>query len=295
MTIRDVTKATGLTRKAVEYYEQMALITPGRTDSGYRLYDEKAVATLREIALLRRLGLDVAEIREVLDAPDKTARLREVEIHMAIEEDRRALQRKGLSRLIASGYNVPATADYMSGEIDALSPIRERLLISFPGGYGLYLHLHFGRFLTGRVDSPEKQAAFDAIVGFLDSAAALDIPPEIETVTRTAYEAMRHIPGGSAALIEKAVEDIDGFLAENRETMEAYIAFRTSDDYAQSEAGRMQKLLLDFQSQMGYQEVFLPNMRLLSDSYSDYMTRMEAANARLLSHYPELGSIYPEN
>ena len=122
MTIRDVLKATGLTRKAVEYYEQQELITPARTNSGYRLYDEATVATLREIALLRRLGLKVIDIRSILQSPDKSARLRDIETHMATLEDRRSLQQKGLSRLIQSGYDIAATADYVGGELDALSP-----------------------------------------------------------------------------------------------------------------------------------------------------------------------------
>ena len=287
MTIRDVLKATGLTRKAVEYYEQQELITPARTNSGYRLYDEATVATLREIALLRRLGLEVIDIRSILQSPDKSARLRDIETHMATLEDRRSLQQKGLSRLIQSGYDIAATADYVGGELDALSPIRERLLLCFPGGFGLYLHLHFGRFLEGRVDTPEKQAAFDAIIDFLDNAASLDIPPELEAVTRTSYEAMRDIPGGSSGLVERAIDDVDAFLTENREVMESYIAFRTSADFADSVMGRMQQLLLDFQSQMGYREAFLPNMRILSDSYDDYVRRMEVANTKLLELHPE--------
>lgn len=68
MTVVEVTRRTGVTRKALRVYETMGLVRPARrTDAGYRLYDQEA---LRRIELINRgkvLGLALAEIERFLE------------------------------------------------------------------------------------------------------------------------------------------------------------------------------------------------------------------------------------
>lgn len=65
--VAEVGRRTGLSRKALRLYEAMGLVEPaGRTDAGYRLYDDEA---LRRIELVRRakvLGLSLNEAKEFL-------------------------------------------------------------------------------------------------------------------------------------------------------------------------------------------------------------------------------------
>lgn len=57
MLIGELAAAAGATPKAIRYYEQLGLIRPGRRANGYRDYPASAVAAIREIRDLARLGI----------------------------------------------------------------------------------------------------------------------------------------------------------------------------------------------------------------------------------------------
>ena len=75
MKIKEVAAQTGLTEKAIRFYESKKLITPqsyelnGRT---FRVYTEENIRTLTEIAVLRRAFFSVGQIQEILGDPCRT-------------------------------------------------------------------------------------------------------------------------------------------------------------------------------------------------------------------------------
>lgn len=65
--IDEVAKITELTKRTIRYYEDMELYTTVRTDSGYRLYTEEVIDTIKEIKDLRvKLGLTLIEIKKII-------------------------------------------------------------------------------------------------------------------------------------------------------------------------------------------------------------------------------------
>lgn len=63
----DLRAATGLPRTHLDFYLREGLILPtARTGSGYLLFDEAELATLRRIIAWRRDGLGIREIRQRL-------------------------------------------------------------------------------------------------------------------------------------------------------------------------------------------------------------------------------------
>jgi DNA-binding transcriptional MerR regulator len=63
-------RATGLTVRALHYYEEIGLLVPsGRSPAGHRLYDTADVARLYRISLLRRLGFPLDQVMAVLGDP----------------------------------------------------------------------------------------------------------------------------------------------------------------------------------------------------------------------------------
>jgi len=68
LTIGVAARATGLTVKAIRFYEEQGYVgTAPRTDSGYRLYDRIAVNRLRLIKRARQLGMALPEIGSLLE------------------------------------------------------------------------------------------------------------------------------------------------------------------------------------------------------------------------------------
>ncbi|WP_094397927.1 MerR family transcriptional regulator [Thermoanaerobacterium thermosaccharolyticum] len=66
--IEDVSIKTGLTKRAIRYYEDLNLIAPKRTDSGYRLYTDEDIDKIQKIISLKEsLGFSLAEIKNALD------------------------------------------------------------------------------------------------------------------------------------------------------------------------------------------------------------------------------------
>jgi len=65
--IGDLARRSGVTAKAIRYYEAQGLLPPPRrSPAGYRLYDEEALAHLGFVLRAKALGLSLQEIREVL-------------------------------------------------------------------------------------------------------------------------------------------------------------------------------------------------------------------------------------
>jgi MerR family transcriptional regulator, thiopeptide resistance regulator len=76
-SIGELAAAAGVSARTLRHYDDEGLLSPTRrSDAGYRRYDARAVGRLYEIVALRRLGLSVAEIRDLLrDGGDGTSRL----------------------------------------------------------------------------------------------------------------------------------------------------------------------------------------------------------------------------
>ena len=70
-TIGEVAARTGVPATALRYYEGIGLVTPaGRTDAGYRLYDDTSLARLAFIARAKQLGCTLEEVADLADAWD---------------------------------------------------------------------------------------------------------------------------------------------------------------------------------------------------------------------------------
>lgn len=71
LRIGEVAERLGLTTRTLRHYEDLGLLRPSeRSSSGYRLYDASSIARLRRIDALKRLGLSLDEIAEVIDVYD---------------------------------------------------------------------------------------------------------------------------------------------------------------------------------------------------------------------------------
>ena len=65
MLINEVESIVKLSKKSIRYYEEQGLIKPGRNDENkYRSYSEDDVTRLKEIKILRELGVTINDLKD---------------------------------------------------------------------------------------------------------------------------------------------------------------------------------------------------------------------------------------
>lgn len=97
-SIHELSRLSGVSTRTLRWYDEIGLLKPGRVAaSGYRYYGPAQVDRLQDILFYRALGVELARIRECLNAPDfdRLAALRE---HLAALQGQKA----GLEKLIQS-------------------------------------------------------------------------------------------------------------------------------------------------------------------------------------------------
>ena len=72
MKIGELADRTGVPQRMLRYYEQQDLLSPERSDNGYRSYREEDVDRVHRVRSLIRSGMPTRLIRIVLEMEDET-------------------------------------------------------------------------------------------------------------------------------------------------------------------------------------------------------------------------------
>lgn len=78
-TVKEVSDITGISVRTLHYYDEIGLLKPSaKSEAGYRLYDDKALETLKQVLFFREFGIPLKDIKSMLDDPavDKAQMLR---------------------------------------------------------------------------------------------------------------------------------------------------------------------------------------------------------------------------
>lgn len=108
MTLRELCRAYGISRRAVQGYEKQQLVRPsGRTDRGYLLYNRAAQQRICQIYQYQQFGFTVREIRRLFTLPPEALR-------------QALLQRR--SALLVQRTRLEEAIQQLSRQIDDLTP-----------------------------------------------------------------------------------------------------------------------------------------------------------------------------
>lgn len=282
MLIHEVCKKCNLTKKAIEYYGEQGLISPAVNESGYRQFSDDDVEKLTKIAVMRGLGLSVADIRVVLQDNSQSVllpMLHKKELEIATMKEKQEI----MKQLVNSG-----DWEAVQLQIETLQnrqSILNRILDKFPGGYGRLVCLHFAPFLSEPIQTADQQQAFETIIGFLDNIT-ISIPEDLQeylanSVANTDLDSMQKV----SSVLSAALDDPQKFIASNKEMLEQYQAVMESAEYQASPAYRLKECLNEFQTKIGYQDIFIPAMQRLSSAYRGYYASLQRANDTFKQFY----------
>ncbi len=87
MNIGQVARAAGVATTALRYYEREGVLVPkGRSEAGYRLYDQRAVEQLAFIRSAQAVGFTLEDIHMLLDSNGDRQRPSKKDVQALIEK-----------------------------------------------------------------------------------------------------------------------------------------------------------------------------------------------------------------
>jgi DNA-binding transcriptional MerR regulator/predicted transcriptional regulator len=284
MLINEVCQKCRLTKKAIEYYVEQQLVQPEILENGYRNFSIGNVERLKKIAILRRLGLSVQSIKEVLDEGGQAV------LYKVSESKRIEIEAEKAKQTLVQQLAEKQDWEYTNSQLEILEKsqtILQRLLNVFPGYYGKYISLHFARYLNEPIVSDEQQEAFKTVIDFLDNVN-FELPSDLQQyLDEIAKDFDETFVENIFANMNDAISDTEKYMAENKELLERYMQLKQSDEFKASPAYKLQELLRKLNSENGYDTIFIPAMKKLSLSYRKYHDGLEKANAVFLNKYPD--------
>ena len=299
MLINEVCKSTGLTKKAILYYEKENFISPKKLSNGYRDYSNEDIKILQEISLYRKLDISVKDIMTILKSKDKREILNRIVIEKEQKEIRLKIDKIHLERLIEGDMSINEISrlndEIIQEEKKSGEFIKRELKRAFPKGFGEYMAYHFSPYLNEPLDTMEKIKAWHNIVEFLDNIPQFKIPKFIQIglasssdeIRKRTYEATK---SKMEALLEAQGEELEEYKKELLGYVDKQKEWRLLPYL--NPFFNFKKKLMNFYKESGYYEVFIPNMKELSKEYREYSEKLNLINDKLSK---ELGIKYDEN
>lgn len=278
MKRNEVEKITGLRRKAILYYEEKKLIRPAIEDNNYRNYSKEDLNRLIKISLYRRLGLNISEIKNILDSNNKEIGkiLRDRDYKIELEKSK-----KNLLERIIKGDDLKEITDELN-ILEKEESIYEKLTRIFPGYFGQAFFMTYKPFLKEKLKENEEEA-FNEYVSFLDKLPEIDFTEEeknyIENLTNDfKNEDLEKINNEKI----KAAYNIEDWIKKNEENVRAYEKFLESDEYKNSPLKTIRDKIKNYMIKNNYYEVALPLIRKMSPAYDDYHKKLLESNEKFL-------------
>lgn len=120
-TVKEISKATGISVRTLHYYDEIGLFTPTAvSEAGYRLYDDEALERLQQILFFREYDMPLKEIKAIMENPA-------LDKNQILTSQRKMLELKKarLERLIASIDDILKGENKMDFEVFSKEDIEE--------------------------------------------------------------------------------------------------------------------------------------------------------------------------
>lgn len=280
MLISDICNETGLTKKAIGYYEERGLISPTIDDNGYRIFNYDDLQRLKSVKLYRELGIGVDDIKVILNSKFPKEDLRKI-LSMRSQIIEFESERQNILFTLSKDGDIDGAIKRVE-DLNRNLNIKTKLLEAFPGYFGRLVLSNFSPFLNGRIETDEQMKAYEIVIDYLDNLEMDSIPEELLSELE---EATSFWDDARLAEVQKskivAVEDIEKFMKENAEAVKIMEEYKESEEYKNSAVYKMKESLSEVFSSEEYINVFIPAMRSLSVDYNKYYEKMLSANDKM--------------
>lgn len=279
MLISEIQNKTGLTRKAIEYYEDKGLINPHRLENGYKDYTEKDLDILVKVSILRKLGVSLSEIKQCVlyNSSTLSSVLRMKEHQLEVDE-----RRKNILELIVKGEKQELIDEYIA-MIETEESIYNRLERVFPGYFGQLFFAAYLPFMNEPL-TKDGEEAFIKYVSYLDNLPTFELSEDEkkfidEISSNFDMSILKKINEDKIS----TVENIEDWLEKNKDSILQYESYKNSEQYQNSLLRDIQEKLRKYMIDNNYYQVAIPLIRKFSKSYNMYYEKMIKANERFMN------------
>lgn len=276
----EIQKETGLTRKAIEYYEDKGLIHPQKSDNGYRDYSTKDLEILKKVSIFRKLGMSISEISQCISSggDSLSSVVREKQQQLDLDE-----KRKVILEMIVKGESNEIINEKVS-LLEMRETIYEKLEIAFPGYFGQMLFAAYQPFLNEPLENDGKNSFFKYI-DYLDRLPSFELTEEekkyIEKIS-SPFD-MKTLKDVNQAKVD-AIENPEKWMQDNEDMISQYENYKNSEEYQNSMMKQIQDKLKNFMKENQYYEIAIPLIRKFSKSYDNYYKKLLKANEQYLKN-----------
>lgn len=276
MRLNEVIKQVDLSKRAIKFYEEKALLKTKRDSNGYRNYTDKDISLLKEISSYRKMGIGLSDIKEILN--DKSI-LKQILIEKKKEITILQNELEALEKFIENN-NIEELYDSVN-----YKTLADAIQNSIPGFYGYYFLNHFLPYLQIRIQTKEQQEAYNRLIEFWDNTN-IKIPFLMKLNSWILFKL-----NSKKSLIVQ-IEQIDSQIKEMlNPTEEEYeklkkkvndgYKLKNSIFYKYSLIGISQRKFMKELQNKGYNDIFIPSMIALSPKYKEYHNALMAINKRI--------------
>lgn len=272
MLVNEILKEVGMTRRAIKYYEETGLLSIKKDTNGYRNYTDEDVKVLKKISVYRKLGISIEDIKKLLNTNDKGILL-SVYNQKLREKQLQESELEALKDFIDNGN--PDKAN----EVLDYTTIESAIESMFPDeAWAEYLNSHFKPFLNVRIKTPEQKQALENILKFCENTTlktpflmklGIKLASGILAETRTADEMISYYRNMSDEEYEKLKADVLKGAKLKSGIMKYHPAFIAQ-----------RKMMKEYQDK-GYNDIFIPNLMVLSPKYGEYKRALDTVNDRI--------------
>ena len=289
MKINEVIQHVDLTKRAIKYYEEQGLLSVSKDENGYRNYTLEDIKTLKEILVYRKLGISIKDIKVLLKGKDK--QLLENIYKEKINKLEKYKNEADLLKKFIDNNDVETI--YKILDYETLGKAIQDMI---PGFYGYYFMNHFMPYLQIKIETKEQEEAYKKIIEFWDNAD-IKIPYLMKVSSFIMYKLLpKQDMNKMIQQIDNKIKEYIDMPEEKYEKLKSQTAkgvkMKNSILFKYHPTFICQRKFMKNLQDSGYNDIFIPNMILLSPKYKEYHEALTKINNRICS---DLGLYYDSN
>lgn len=278
MQLKEVIQQTGLTEKAIKYYEKNGLIQVQRKPNHYRDYSEEQVQRLQLIQIYRKLNISVSTIKQMLKNQEEEKKILEVVLKERKEEhEKKVLQIQLLDQYLQGKNTLQELNSLM--EFDTIAKGLQELLPYFYGQIFLY---HFLPYLQISLVTEEQKKAYQNILAYFEQAS---LPFSLKFNHFFSWlftpAAMKKISNEMDQQLLSLIEMSEADYEKLKQKVWQGYKHQQNPLYKYGPSGWMKRKMMKSLKRCGYYDIFLVNMEKLSPPYHEYRKKLFEVNQKI--------------